>query len=118
MKHSIKKTLKFICIGGFALANLCLCCISGSKDDTPFDQKLVSYLKKDLLVVNVSSEKYTAYFDFTRAMTANGKCSIYYEATNKATNHLCKFTCGTLCASILLCVQSGLNVGTFIYSSN
>ena len=70
MKHSFKKTLNFICIGGFTLANLCSCSLFGSKDDTPFDQKLVSYLKKDLPVVNVSSEKYAAYFDFSGAMTA------------------------------------------------
>ena len=45
----------------------------------------VSYLKKDLPVVNVSSEKYAAYFDFTGAMTACNDIQ-----TDKVFNGLCQ----------------------------
>lgn len=43
--------------------------IINPKEDS-FSDKLTEYLKKDLPVVHVSSEKYAAYFDFTGAMTA------------------------------------------------
>lgn len=39
-------------------------------DEYSFSDKLTEYLKKDLPVVRVSSEKYAAYFDYTGAMTA------------------------------------------------
>lgn len=83
--HLIKTTFKLVCIGSFILANQFLCSCGDPSDDTPFNKKLDAYLKKDLPVVNVTSDKYAAYFDFTGAMTA---CND--QETDAVFNGLCQ----------------------------
>ena len=67
--------------GGIILL-IASCC---KHDPDPFDIKLKAYLEKDLPVVDISSEKYAAYFDFTGAMTA---CSD--PSTDSTFNGLCQ----------------------------
>ena len=57
-----------ICISATTSCSLTDSIFGGNED--AFSDKLTVYLKKDLPVVRVSSEKYAAYFDFTGAMTA------------------------------------------------
>lgn len=57
-----------ICISATTSCSLIDSIIGGDEDS--FSDKLTEYLKKDLPLVRVSSEKYAAYFDFTGAMTA------------------------------------------------
>ena len=74
MMNIIKKS-NFVTafIGGICISATTSCSliegITGD-DEEPFRDKLTEYLKKDLPVVRISSEKYAAYFDFTGAMTA------------------------------------------------
>ena len=80
-----------ICISATTSCSLIDSIFGGNED--AFNDKLTVYLKKDLPVVRVSSEKYAAYFDFTGAMTAcndpqtgqtfNGLCQ---KITGDATN--------------------------------
>lgn len=69
MECSIKKTVSLVSIG-IILTNLYSCSLICPIQEAPFDQKLVTYLEKDLPEVNIKSDKYVAYFDFTGAMTA------------------------------------------------
>ena len=59
--------------------------VFGNSNDTPFNKKITAYLEKGLPVVRVSSEKYSAYVDFTGAMIA---CSD--SLTSQTFNGLCQ----------------------------
>ena len=76
----------FIC----GLVSICFTSsCSGSKDNAPFNEKLVAYLEKDLPIGTVSSNKYAAYFDFSGAMTA---CND--PQTSEVFNGLCQKVTG------------------------
>ena len=82
MKFFTKKYSILLFASGLILLGLSSCCKSES---VPFNVKLKAYLEKDLPVVNVSDNKFAAYFDFTGAMTA---CS--NPATDSTFNGLCQ----------------------------
>ena len=52
----------------FLIAAMQSCC--GGAEQASFKDKLTAYIKKDLPIVYINSQKYAAYFDFTGAMTA------------------------------------------------
>ena len=68
------------------LFNITACC----SDEAPFKGKLIAYLEKDLPIVNRTSEKYAAYFDFTGAMIACNN-----DTTNETFNGLCQKITGS-----------------------
>lgn len=73
------------------LVCLWMCVVACSeKDNDSFKEQLKQYLRKDLPVTTVSSDKYAAYFDFTGAMTA---CSD--PATDSTFNGLCQKITGS-----------------------
>lgn len=86
MIHAYKKSksiaVVLVCI---CLSTMTSCSLIYSPDEDPFSNQLTEYLKKDLPVVRVSSEKYAAYFDFTGAMTA---CND--SETSQTFNGLCQ----------------------------
>lgn len=68
MKTSFSiQTLFSLLIIGCAISTMGSCC---GNEEIAFKEKLTVYLQKDLPVIDVSSHKYAAYFDFTGAMTA------------------------------------------------
>lgn len=87
----------------FSMALFVLSCGDNGQEPT-FREKLNAYLKKDLPVVSVSSDKYAAYFDFsgvyvayedpdtketfnglTQKITSNGNFNIYKLANSEIT---------------------------------
>lgn len=82
MDFLTKKYLILLFANGLILMGLSSCCKSES---VPFNVKLRAYLEKDLPFVNVSDNKFAAYFDFTGAMTACNNPS-----TDSTFNGLCQ----------------------------
>ena len=95
---------KLINAGLIALLGLGLFSCGGDEKEPTFREKLNAYLKKDLPVVTVSSDKYAAYFDFsgvyvayedsdtkatfnglTQKITSNGNFNIYKLANSEIT---------------------------------
>lgn len=73
---------------GICMSTATSCSLTGAifeGNEELFNDKLTEYLRKDLPVVRISSEKYAAYFDFTGAMTA---CSDLQ--TEQTFNGLCQ----------------------------
>ena len=84
-------TMRIINFKFMFLVCLWMCVVACSeKDNDSFKEQLKQYLRKDLPVTTVSSDKYAAYFDFTGAMTA---CSD--PATDSTFNGLCQKITGS-----------------------
>lgn len=79
-----------IIYGALTFVLFCTLSSCGGGDEIPFQQKLSTYLMKDLPVVSVGSDKYAAYFDFTGAMIA---CSD--PSTDATFNGLCQKITGS-----------------------
>lgn len=79
MKHS----LRHLSINASIAVAACMLAACSSSNGDSFPQELSQYLKKDMPVVTVSSNKYAAYFDFSGVYIAYND-----PATKQTFNHL------------------------------
>lgn len=91
MATLINKCARKLLLASFILAGFSSCI---SVDDTPFDEKLSAYLAKDLPVVEMSSDKFAAYFDFSGVYVAyqdQNTAQTFNGLTQKVTANAARF---------------------------